>query len=118
MKQLPVSSGNEDDDEGHMGKRSKSRTKNEQHTQELIPISYAKSKGKSPRYNFIVKGSKGGESFVAQDIQQLASNEPIEDDLEIEQEEGEIPQEEEMQDVEESIPLNPSSTPQVTAHDF
>ncbi|XP_059066502.1 histone chaperone rtt106-like [Cryptomeria japonica] len=105
MKQFPESSSDEEDDEGPMGKRSESRTNNKQDTQESIPISSIKSKGKAPRYKFTVKGPKGGESsFASQEAQHHVTEENALEELEREKEEGEIQQEKEMHDVEDSIP--------------
>lgn len=77
-KKLLASFGDEEDDEGPVGKRLESRTKNKQDLQESMPIPSPRSKGKAPKYKFTVKGPKGGEySFASQVTQQWATKELV-----------------------------------------
>lgn len=109
MKQLPASSGDDDNSDGPVGKTTttETRTKSRAYPQELSSTLVIQSKGKGPKIKFTVKGSKKGESSSA--VQEAVTKEPeqspaIEVEKEKVVEEGETPQQEEAQVEETSHP--------------
>lgn len=96
MKQLPTSSGNDDNSDGPVGKTTTAelRTKSKEDVQVPPSIPSTQSKGKGPKIKFTIKGSKKGESSSV--VQETQIKEPEQQALEEtekekEQDEGEIP---------------------------
>lgn len=82
MKSLPASSGDDDNSDGPVGKKTTAelRTKNKADVQVRPSIPLTKSKGKRPKIKFIIKGLKKGESSSA--VQETQTKEPEQQALE------------------------------------